>query len=317
MAFKPVDRLPVIEFAGWWDKTLERWHGEGLTEELDDAGEIREHLGLDCYRQLWMSPIETTGIEPPHHGAPIIHDEDDYRGIREQLYPDPDLECMKAWAKEHDKGRMVIWFTLEGFFWFPRTLLGIENHLYTFNDDPALMHLICRDLLDFNVRCLEALFKICTPDFMTFAEDMSYNHGPMVSKAYFDEFLLPYYINIVPLLTERGVLPFLDSDGDITQLIPWVEEAGLQGVLPLERMAGVDVAKIREKHPRFLMIGGFDKTVIRKGEEAMVAEFERLLPVMRSGGFIPSVDHQTPPDVTLEMYKKYVTLLKEYCAKAC
>jgi len=212
---------------------------------------------------------------------------------------------------------MVIWCTLEGFFWFPRTLLGIENRLYAFHDDPALMHLICRDLLDFNKRCLEALFEICTPDFMTFAEDMSYNHGPMISKSYFDEFLLPYYINIVPLLAERGVIPFLDSDGDVAELIPWFEEAGFEGVLPLERMAGVDGARLRGKHPRLRMIGGFDKTVLSKGEEAMVREFERLLPVMRSGGFIPSVDHQTPPDVPLEMYRKYVVLLREYCEKAC
>jgi len=48
----------------------------------------------------------------------------------------------------------------------------------------------------------------------------------------------------------------------------------------------------------------------------MRAEFERLLPVMKKGGFIPSVDHQTPPDVSLENYRCYVSLLKEYCQKA-
>ena len=36
---------------------------------------------------------------------------------------------------------------------------------------------------------------------------------------------------------------------------------------------------------------------------------------MKSGGFIPSVDHQTPPGVSLENYKKYLSLLKEYCIK--
>ena len=34
MSFKPVDRLPVIEWAGYWDKTIDRWHGEGLPAEL-------------------------------------------------------------------------------------------------------------------------------------------------------------------------------------------------------------------------------------------------------------------------------------------
>ena len=31
MNFQPVDRLPRWEWAMWWDKTIERWHAEGLT----------------------------------------------------------------------------------------------------------------------------------------------------------------------------------------------------------------------------------------------------------------------------------------------
>jgi uroporphyrinogen-III decarboxylase len=52
-----------------------------------------------------------------------------------------------------------------------------------------------------------------------------------------------------------------------------------------------------------------------RGEEAMRQEFERLLPTMRTGGYIPSVDHQTPPGVSLEQYMAYRKLLDEYTAK--
>ena len=64
-----------------------------------------------------------------------------------------------------------------------------------------------------------------------------------------------------------------------------------------------------------LMIGGYDKTIMHKGEDAMRAEFERLKPAILSGGYIPSVDHQTPPDVTLEQYRVFMRLLREYCAQ--
>ena len=60
------------------------------------------------------------------------------------------------------------------------------------------------------------------------------------------------------------------------------------------------------------MVGHFDKMVMNKGEAAMRAEFERLLPLMRTGGFIPSVDHQTPPGVSLDEYRIYLGLLGEY-----
>jgi hypothetical protein len=33
---------------------------------------------------------------------------------------------------------------------------------------------------------------------------------------------------------------------------------------------------------------------------------------MKSGGFIPSVDHQTPPGVSLEQYYVFLKLFKEY-----
>jgi hypothetical protein len=62
------------------------------------------------------------------------------------------------------------------------------------------------------------------------------------------------------------------------------------------------------------MVGHYDKMVMNKGEAAMRAEFERLVPLMRRGGFIPSVDHQTPPGVSLAEYRVFRQLLDEYTA---
>lgn len=64
------------------------------------------------------------------------------------------------------------------------------------------------------------------------------------------------------------------------------------------------------------MLGGYDKMVMPLGEAAMRAEFERLLPAMQSGGYIPSVDHQTPPGVSLDNYRIYIRLFVEYAEKA-
>ena len=56
---------------------------------------------------------------------------------------------------------------------------------------------------------------------------------------------------------------------------------GVEGVLPLERQAGVDGMALRAAVPRLRMVGHFDKMVMPHGEAAMRAEFERLLPVMK------------------------------------
>jgi uroporphyrinogen-III decarboxylase len=149
---------------------------------------------------------------------------------------------------------------------------------------------------------------------MSFAEDMSYNHGPMISEDLFNGFLLPYYHKVIPHLKERGIWTFLDSDGDISTAIPWFKNAGLDAIFPLERQAGVDVAQIRKDHPTFRMMGAFDKMTMNKGEAAMRKEFERLIPVAQKGGLIIGCDHQTPPGVSLEDYRLYLKLFREYAA---
>ena len=320
---KPVDRLPILEWATWWDLTVERWKSEGLGEiqEIEglNAGEaLRVHLGLDLLMQEWIPFVTAQTPKPASHGAPIVQGLKDYERILPTLYPkdQPDPKRMRDMARRSASGEAVTWLTLDGFFWAPRTLLGIEPHLYAFYDEPALIHRICEDLVDYYIRVLDTVFSYFTPDFMTFAEDMSYNKGPMLSEALFDEFLLPYYKRLVPVLKAHGVRVFVDTDGDVTQMVPWLERAGVEGVLPLERQAGVDAGKLRADHPDLLMLGHFDKMCMPRGERAMRAEFERLLPVMRSGGFVAGVDHQTPPSVSLENYKLFLALFCEYARLA-
>ena len=318
MNFEPVDRLPMVEWAGWWNQTLERWWTEGLPTELTDAAEVRAHLGLDAYHQYWIGPRAGTFPAPSGHGKGVISNADEYRDLLKHLYPEDafDRDKVQEWAERQATGEFVIWISLDGFFWFARTLLGIERHLYAFHDQPELLHMMNQDLLAFNLRVLDKFCALCTPDFMSFGEDMSYNNGPMISEDLFDEFMAPYYREIAPRLKERGVHPFVDTDGDIERLVPWFARAGVEGFLPLERQAGVDIVRLREAHPTLKIIGAYDKMVMNQGEERVRAEFERIFPVMREGGFIPSVDHQTPPGVSLEEYRTYLRLLREYCERA-
>ncbi len=309
---RPLDRLPVVEWAMWWHLTVQRWHGEGLPPGLDISG-IKRFFGLDVDYQLWFPQWA------PRATPRLIRDEADYEALLPSLYPDPvpfDRELWRQRAQEQARGEVVLWLTVEGFFWWPRVLLGIEPHLYAFYDQPRLLQRINEDQVRYAVRCFDAFCDFAVPDFITVAEDMSYNHGPMIGRDLFERFMAPYYRALLPRIHARGVPVLVDSDGDVEPLIPWLEEVGVDGILPLERMAGVDVLRIRGEHPDWRMIGAFDKTTMDRGEAAMREEFERLLPVMRSGMFIPSVDHQTPPAVSTDQYRLYLRLLREYAARA-
>jgi hypothetical protein len=318
MNFQRVDRLPNFEWAMWWDETIKRWKSEGFPQGLNSVTEISDYFGLDPYVQFWISTTTASVGAEQHHVEGSIKKMDDYLAIRPHIFPEhaSGIESMRKWSQLQDRGDAVVWLTIEGFFWFPRTLLGLEQHIYAFYDQPELTHCMNSDLANYHIKIIQKISKVCRPTFMTFAEDMSYNHGPMLSKKLFDEFLAPYYLKVMPVLKELDIIPIIDTDGDVTEMIPWLMEVGIEGILPLERQAGVDISKLRSKFPTFKFIGHYDKMVMPNGEQAMREEFERLLPAMRQGGFIPSVDHQTPPGVSLDQYKIYVNLLNEYCEKA-
>lgn len=261
-------------------------------------------------------PSGTGMPRPAARGSGIIQDMDGYHRLRpllQQACP-ADGGFDAAYRAGQVDGSTILFLNLEGFFWWPRRLLGIERHLYAFSDQPELLHEINRDQAAWMLRAIDALRTV--PDLVMLGEDLSYNHGPMLSRRSFDEFLAPYYRQAVPALRARGIRVFIDSDGDITRCLDWFAGVGIEGVLPLERQAGVDIEELQRRQPGMLFLGHFDKMTMPLGEAAMRAEFERLLPAMRRGRFIPSVDHQTPPGVSLQQYRCFARLFAEYARLA-
>lgn len=317
MKGKSIDRLPAIEWAPWWNVTVDRWYGEGLPARCKSVYDIQNYFGLDKCCTTGFGFAKEGLPQPAEYGHGIIKNEADYERILPYLYPDVKLseEHIKWLKKTRDDGDTIHNMVVNGFFWCPRELFGIEAHLYSFYDEGDLYKRICSDYAAWLKKVFEYVGNTFKFDYMSFSEDMSYNNGPMLSKSTFDEFLAPFYKEVIPILKKMDVPVFIDSDGDITLAVDWYAEVGADGMFPLERQAGVDVSLYIEKQPHMTFLGHFDKMCMKFGEEAMRKEFERLLPSMQKGKVIPSVDHQTPPDVSIENYRTYVKLLKEYTAK--
>ncbi|MCL1794102.1 MAG: hypothetical protein FWG34_09550 [Oscillospiraceae bacterium] len=315
----PDDRLPVMEWSVWWTETVKRWESEGMPKNLGNQN-IHKYFGLDEHCQFMVSALGASCPHPASHFGPRINSKKDYGEIKKHLFKPENIGqfigTAKKIASRKSGEKCPVSLLVHGFFWFPRELFGVENHFYAFYDCPGLMHMMNEDLLEYNKNAIDEICDVLIPDILCLYEDMSYNHGAMLSKKMFDEFVAPYYRKLIAYARKKGMVVFVDTDGNLESLIPWYIENGVQGVTPLERQAGVDVERILCKYPDFLAMGGFDKMAMPKGETAMRSEFERIFPAMKTGRYIVSVDHQTPPGVSIENYKIYLRLLREYCAKA-
>ncbi|MGO9964326.1 MAG: uroporphyrinogen decarboxylase family protein [Acidimicrobiales bacterium] len=217
----------------------------------------------------------------------------------------------------HARGDYSVRMHIEGFFWTPRELMGTAGVSLAFYDMPAIIHRINQFALDIFMRHLSTILEVLPADVLYLQEDISGVNGPLISPRMFDEFVAPYYSQLVPMLRSKGVRHVLvDTDGDFRRLIPNFTKVGVDGFLPVDVNAGVDIVSVREQYPDLQFVGGFNKLRMADGPEAIDQEFQRLLPVIRQGGYLPGADHQVAPNTPLEYYKYYIGRLKEVMAQA-
>ena len=168
-------------------------------------------------------------------------------------------------------------------------------------------------LADLMIAVTEEVLKHTQIDVFWFWEDMAYNHGSLVDPRLFRRYALPRYRKVVEFLHSRGIRHIgLDSDGDITELIPVWLDAGINFLWPFEVAAGMDVVAVRKEYGHGLaMGGGIAKQAVAIGGDTMRAEVDRVMPLVDDGGYIPELDHGAPPDITWDRFREYMEYLME------
>jgi len=346
MRFQPVDRIPLMEM-GVWDETLERWHHEGLPKWVMHLRHLEDYLGLDrSFNVNWL-PIhdriypyferqvveetETDQIirdevgvlyrQRKHHKTIPqylrfpVEDEADYERLLPRLNgADPgryaeDFDEDLHWRRVRGE---IIGLSFEGFFGFPRGLMGVERWCMAFYDQPQLVRRVIADRVQFAKALLARVLATGALDFVQIWEDMAYKTAPLIAPRLVREFMLPAYAELIAFLRAGGVqVIMVDCDGRVDELLPIWLEAGADGTHPCEIAAGSDPLLLRQRHPRAALMGGLDKRVLASGREGVDAELRRVEPLWRAGGYIPMLDHFVPPDMSYDLYCYYVERRRE------
>ena len=304
LGFDPVRRIHfVLPFRRFEEKIIEQTDTHIIKQDVFGRQNIRK-----------------AGSELDLPYKPVISTPEDWEALKkhadeelERYFSEEQIIAAYSHLKEgHDRGDYSIRLNLEGFFWVPRELLGDEAHMFAFYEEPEMLHDIASYICRVYETKLMPLIRLLQPDVVYFMEDLSGKNGPMISGAFFDEFVGTYYRRLIPQLKAAGVgNVFTDTDGDFRLIIPNFMAAGIDGFLPMDVNAGMDIVAVRKQFPTLKFIGGYNKLCIADGPAAIDAEFERILPVVRQGGYIVGADHQVAPSASLENYRYYIKRLKE------
>jgi hypothetical protein len=164
-----------------------------------------------------------------------------------------------------------------GFFGSLRFLLGEVNLFLSYYDNPELIKSISSYLCDFWIQICEELLEMIDFDCVFFWEDMSGKQGSLISPKTFREFMSPYYKRMINFLKNKGFKHFVvDTDGNISELLPLFLEVGITGMYPFEIQAKNDILKIRKKYPELMMFGGIDKNELAKDKKSIDAELSYI-----------------------------------------
>jgi uroporphyrinogen-III decarboxylase len=149
---------------------------------------------------------------------------------------------------------------------------------------------------------------------------MAGKSGPLAGPKQIEEFIGPYYRRVWDLARDKGCRLFMqDSDGDMSSVVEVFADHGLNFMHPVEPVGGNDVVALMNRfRPRMAFEGGVDKFVLQKGEAAITAELERIIPPMvKAGGYIIALDHRVPNGTPLAGYRFYVKKVWEILAREC
>jgi hypothetical protein len=283
---------------------------------LEDRGEyelVQDHAG----RAVLCFKGRRSGFMPEYVDHPVKDMKTWEENCKWRMDPDtPErydnfdqrIERCKAAAAE---GKMVTQGMVGGYMYL-RSLIGPEEVLYKFIDEPELIHDCMQRWFDLADAVIAKHQQHVTIDEIFLAEDICFNAGPLISPDMMREFLFPYYQQLFDNIRSRQLDPDrhlyfqVDTDGFADPVIPVYQELGMDVMSPFEVAAGCDVVEIGRQHPNLMMSGGIDKRILAESKDAIDRMVDRIFPAMhKRGGYTPTCDHGVPAEVPYENYLHY------------
>jgi len=332
------DRIPFVDWA--WAGTIKRWYNEGLPKDVawDDyfGFDKTVHIGVDNSPRFEHKVLEETdrykiittswGQTQKHFkeldSTPQVLDSyfnssSRWEEAKERMLKFSEDRIPWAWLKENypkwkAEGRFIqllIWF---GFDVTHSHMVGTEEVLVGMYEEPEwitdMFDTYLTVSLNLQQKILDAGYEV---DGIFFYDDMGYKGTPFFSPDLYRELLKPYHKKAIDWAHERGLVTELHSCGFIEPLLDDVVDTGVEMLNPLEIKAGMDPNRLKGKYGDKLAFHGGINAQLWDNIDAVIAEMERVIPIMKEGGgYMFASDHSIPNSVSFDNMCKIVETAK-------
>ena len=214
---------------------------------------IDESKGM--VRDQWGAVIQYTSEALGH---PVKHAIQNEKDIDNYVAPDPDeeerYESMEKYIKRFKGKRAIIAHATDVFDIVRESFLGDTLYFQTIFDNPDLIDRINHIVLNYNLRSIKNQIELGA-DVLAITGDFALTQGPMVSPEHTARFLTPATQKQVELGHKLGVPVFKHTDGNLWKILDLLVDTGIDGLHPIDPMAGMDLGEVRKKYPNLCLMG--------------------------------------------------------------
>jgi uroporphyrinogen decarboxylase len=136
--------------------------------------------------------------------------------------------------------------------------VGLEDFCYCLADCPDIIV----DLMERNTVCAENWYAHLPDDHGIeggfLGDDIAFKSGPLLSPVWMRKHYFPRLARTIAAAHARGIKVLFHSDGNLNPILNDLVAAGIDGLNPIEVLAGMDVGEIHRRHPHLFMAGGID-----------------------------------------------------------
>lgn len=202
-------------------------------------------------------------------------------------------------------------FTMLSWYLIDFTTLSI--FMYT---EPDIVHAMNEAVLQWNLDAVALAVKDGGVDCVQISDDWGGTSGLLLSPMHFREFFVPYLKRLVEGIKAMGVPVIMHNDGQIWDILDDIVDCGINALHPVERAAGMDLKKVKEKYKgKLTPIGNVNnkETMASANPEDVRNEvLECLREAAPGGGYIISTDHSIHDLIPYENVKCLIDTVREY-----